>query len=225
MSKFYVYLIFRPNGIPCYVGKGKGRRSKIHATKNTNPHLNSIYRLNNGELPIVKIKEGLSEKEAFEIEKIFIRVIGREIHGGPLVNQTDGGEGVSGYKHTEETKLRMHSWEKGHEPWNKGNAWDEETKAKMREAKLGTKQSPEHRAAIGAAHKGRKRPPETGAKITAAKLGKKASEKTKAKLRQSNRSRDPEVRARIAAATRAAMARPEIKARLGRKRKLEDGIS
>lgn len=96
-SDFYVYVIFRPNGVPCYVGKGRGKRDKFHETKGShNAHLNAIIRLAGGSLPTVRTRSGITESEAFETEMLLIHIIGREIVGGPLVNQSDGGEGPTG---------------------------------------------------------------------------------------------------------------------------------
>lgn len=103
----YVYVIFRADGSPCYVGKGCGKRYKVHLynTKNIpNKHLARIIEKERGRLAIVKLREYLSEPESFEIETAFILAIGRIANGGPLVNQTDGGGGMVGYKHSEETK-------------------------------------------------------------------------------------------------------------------------
>src|SRR5579859_4183589 len=105
-SDFYVYVIFRPNGIPCYVGKGHGKRDQLHEVKGShNLHLRAIFELAGGKLPRVRLREGLTDKEALALEIVFIRAIGREIHGGPLVNQTDGGEGGSGAIRSVETRL------------------------------------------------------------------------------------------------------------------------
>lgn len=96
MSKFYIYIIFRPNGVPCYIGKGKGARWRMYEMGYYhNLHLERIACNAGGDLPIVKIRSGLSEVEAFETEIALIRAIGREANGGPLVNLTDGGEGVT----------------------------------------------------------------------------------------------------------------------------------
>lgn len=101
---FYVYVIFRPCGTPCYVGKGKGGRWKDHITNARNPHLRNIYARANGDLPIVKVREHLTEMEAFEAEKELIKALGRKANGGPLVNFTDGGDGVTGLVHSDATK-------------------------------------------------------------------------------------------------------------------------
>lgn len=93
----YVYVVFRPDGAPCYVGQGRGNRWKTHLTRSHNRHLASIAKNANGTLPIVVIKENLSLDDAIETEIAFIAAIGREAHGGPLVNLTDGGEGTRGY--------------------------------------------------------------------------------------------------------------------------------
>jgi hypothetical protein len=42
------------------------------------------------------VARDLPEDEAHELERFLIAEIGRQTKGGPLVNATDGGEGVSG---------------------------------------------------------------------------------------------------------------------------------
>lgn len=105
MSKhhnFYVYVLFDANGIPRYIGKGHGSRWLAHERDKRESHKNrrkrsfiedaiKIF----GEVPKVKIREHLSEKEAFEIEVALIRAIGR-FPDGPLVNRTDNRNGPSG---------------------------------------------------------------------------------------------------------------------------------
>ena len=75
---FYVYLISRHDGTPCYVGKGKGNRWRLHAKKSHNKHLAQSYESAGGELPIRKIVDFVSELEAFELEKFLIAEIGRD---------------------------------------------------------------------------------------------------------------------------------------------------
>lgn len=98
---FYVYALFRPTGIICYIGKGSGNRINRHERfakrdAHRNPHLLNIIKQAGGTVPKIVIKDGLTEAEAFGLEIVFIRAIGREINGGPLVNMTNGGEGPSG---------------------------------------------------------------------------------------------------------------------------------
>jgi len=50
-----------------------------------------------GEIPKIKVRENLSEDEAFTVEVALIAAIGRQDLGrGPLLNLTDGGEGATG---------------------------------------------------------------------------------------------------------------------------------
>ena len=200
-DRFYVYLISRPNGQPCYVGKGFGKRFTKHFWRTHNPHLANIIRNAGGQLPVRKIAEDLPESEAFELERFLIEEISREVNGGPLINQTNGGEGISGFIFPRDVVERLAKRNSGRTPWNKGRqaCFSEETLLKMRLAKLGRAQSAEHKANIGAAHIGRTRDPGIGAKITAAKTGKKWSAENRAKLKAGNRSQDPEVRAKISA--------------------------
>lgn len=99
---YYVYLVFRSDGVPCYVGKGKGGRMNDSAQGKTgNKHLESLARKSGGMLPVVVLRDGLTEAEAFEFEVLLIRIIGRrDRKKGPLLNRTDGGEGFSGARRT-----------------------------------------------------------------------------------------------------------------------------
>lgn len=94
----YVYIYYRLNGVPLYVGKGFGRRWKKHATaKRANKHLqNSIRKAQREglELPVYKIAENLSDAEACALEIQMITIFGRADLGlGPLCNLTSGGDG------------------------------------------------------------------------------------------------------------------------------------
>jgi hypothetical protein len=111
---FYVYVLFRPDGRPCYIGKGCGERDKKHEKYGShNPHLRAIIKNAGGALPTVRFREGISDAEAHSLERLLIAAIGRETAGGPLVNQTDGGEGVSGIIRSPETRSRMSAAQMG----------------------------------------------------------------------------------------------------------------
>ena len=127
MTTFYTYVYLDPtkNGNftysdykfshePFYVGKGKGNQFSEHlriaknkirtGRKGGNYRINKIMKiLREGEKPIIIKNKISSEEEAFRLEKEMITQIGRKDLGrGPLVNLTDGGEGISGFKQSEE---------------------------------------------------------------------------------------------------------------------------
>lgn len=99
---FYTYAHYKPTGGIFYIGKGvNGRayemgRRNVHwkrvVAKYGNPHVEILANWN-------------TEIEAFDHEKLLIASF-RDM-GVKLVNITDGGEGTSGSKHSEETKARM----------------------------------------------------------------------------------------------------------------------
>src|SRR5271157_172645 len=70
MPAFYVYCLFRPNGEPCYIGKGKGRRAIFHfyPSQQRNPHLSAIVKNAGGVLPHVILHSGLDERTALDYE-------------------------------------------------------------------------------------------------------------------------------------------------------------
>lgn len=94
---YYVYLHYRlDTNTVFYVGKGKGRRA--FTKKSRNNHWNNI--VNKCGYRVEIIKEGLTEKEAFDLEIEQIKFFGFD----NLVNMTLGGNSTTGYEHTEETR-------------------------------------------------------------------------------------------------------------------------
>ena len=102
--EFYVYKHIRKDNNTCfYVGKGKDRRIKV---PKRNKHYNRIRKKHG--CYVVKIKENLTEKEAFALEReiiedyVFVFGYGINIDGYRdysheyLTNCTWGGEGCSG---------------------------------------------------------------------------------------------------------------------------------
>jgi hypothetical protein len=99
MNDFYVYAYLREDGTPYYIGKGRGYRaySKKGRIFLPPPKDKIIFLLRN-----------LTEEQALSNEKDFIAFYGRKDNNtGILRNLTDGGEGMSGYIHTEEYKKNL----------------------------------------------------------------------------------------------------------------------
>lgn len=110
-NKYYIYRHVRlDTNLPFYVGKGSNNR--VYSKEGRNLHWHNI--VNKVSYRIDFILKDLSEKEAFDKEKYFIKLYGRiDEMTGSLVNMTDGGEGRSGFKHSEKTKAKMSIASKG----------------------------------------------------------------------------------------------------------------
>ena len=106
MTKFYVYGYFREDGTPYYIGKGTGYRATTQSCHTVKvPADRSRIRILTGEL---------SDEEAREWEKDLIALLGRKVDGsGCLRNLTLGGEGIAGFRFSEESKKRMSRSAKG----------------------------------------------------------------------------------------------------------------
>src|SRR5271166_3749516 len=113
MTQFYTYLWLRGDGTPYYVGKGHGRRAWVShkKTRQYRPEFDSR----------ITVQYWTTEQEAFEKEKWYIQLFGREDRGtGILLNRTDGGEGSNtflGRKHTEEAKRKIGNSKVGNTVW------------------------------------------------------------------------------------------------------------
>jgi len=102
--KYYVYILSY-NEIPFYVGKGSGSRMYSHVqtakrNKSKHPVLSKIRKIlaNNENVEYSKIFFTDNAVEAYSKEIETIKSIGRRnLHEGPLLNLTDGGEGVINY--------------------------------------------------------------------------------------------------------------------------------
>lgn len=212
-GKFYVYLMYRPDGRPFYVGKGQRERIAAHEKYTRwgwrDIRFSIIRKIwNAGEHVRYRIASFHAEEaDAFAAEMRLIAWIGRLKHGGPLVNHTDGGEGPSGFIQVATP----------------------ETRAKLSAAMKGKPKSPEHVAKVVAANKGRKRSPELSvrlsailkspeinARMIAGRAGYRMADETKAKLREAKLGRplSDDHRAKIGAAHRGQKRSPEAKANI-----------
>lgn len=105
--------------------------------------------------PIIELVNEFDNREDAlndEMELIsFLRELGEN-----LVNGTDGGEGVIGYKHTKETKKKISKKLNGKIPWNKGIHQTDEVKKKLSIALKGRIISEETKKKISNSMKGKK---------------------------------------------------------------------
>ena len=111
----------------------------------------------------------LFEQVAHNLEINMVAVIGRnDLKLGPLCNLTDAGEGISGYRHTIETKEKIRLSLIGR---NKGIERTNEVKEKISKANLGRILSEETKKRIGIANKGKILSSETRERCRQASIG------------------------------------------------------
>lgn len=212
MHKYLIYCLVDPySGEIRYVGKSSNglSRPKSHFYKSSenNHKSNWIRKVKaKGSTPIIRIlhswpktsDEILSSCEIYWISKLK-RV------GCRLTNSTDGGEGTSGFKHSEVTKLKL-------KEINSGKILSEKTKKKMSKSHIGNKYasgtvrteefkrkvsnsmkgkpfSEEHKNNISKSAKTRKKAPpiteETRARLSKASSSRRHTEETKRKMSKS----------------------------------------
>jgi len=153
---YYVYAYLRsrdsergPKYSPYYIGKGCGQRA-FDAKRAVAAPVDKSF--------IVFLEEGLTEAEAFALEKYAVSFYGRIDKGmGILWNMTDGGEGCSGVIMSEEARAKIARALTGRkrppeviEKMAKGRTGilhTEETKRKMSESRRGKKKGPHSAAA------------------------------------------------------------------------------
>jgi len=162
--RFYVYAYLRSKDSkhgkkysPYYIGKGTRDRAMSKLRTVPRPADKSL---------IVYVQEGLTEQEAFALEKYCIALYGRIDNGtGILRNLSDGGDGPSGVicteeqrrkiaeagrerRHSLETRQKIGDAQRGHKNhmWNKEVA--QETRQKISAANSGLRRSAEARQNI-----------------------------------------------------------------------------
>jgi len=154
---FYTYAYLREDRTPYYIGKGKGYRA-------TSRNRKYIY-VPKDKSRIIFLKQNLTEEEAFTHEIYMISVFGRKDLGtGILHNKTDGGEGMGGFKQTEEHKRKIkeackkvvEQTRKKISEANKGKFVSEETKRKISQSLKGRTLSQETKEKLSEANKGEK---------------------------------------------------------------------
>jgi len=97
--QFYSYLWLREDGTPYYVGKGSGNRAFVRGSHHCSPPKDKSR---------ILIFPMLNEAEAIESEIAIITLFGRKDLGiGCLRNFTDGGDGLSGFRHADKTRQHL----------------------------------------------------------------------------------------------------------------------
>lgn len=186
MQDFYVYAHRRNDtGDIFYIGKGRGRRA---FNKNGRSELWARIAGKYGFTASIMFS-GLTEREAFAKEVELIS----EIEG--LCNHTKGGEGISGYSHTPQTRAKLSEAHKGRKQdpavvaartikltgqkrsaefclaiarrnLERGSP-SEETRVKMSASRIGKKYSADHVEKVASWHRGKKRSDSARARMSA----------------------------------------------------------
>lgn len=114
-TDYLVYEHWRTDtNMPFYVGKGNARNGRAREImRRQKRHRNVVEKVlrEGGEIIVKIVEENLPEESAFAFEKM--KIAYWRAMGAILVNHTDGGDGVSGYRHTEEMRTHLSTTNKG----------------------------------------------------------------------------------------------------------------
>lgn len=236
-TDFYVYALLDPKREgkfrfracslleePFYVGKGRGRRAKLHGCPSSRSAAQQrIKQMESvGIRPTILIlADGLMEQAALDREREFIALFGRRnVDGGLLLNLAAGGSGSSGLpcpQSTREAVSRAHLGKpKGH-----GAKISAAKKGVPNTAAIGKPRKPETIEKIRRAQAGKARPhtagrlvsDETRAKIGAKHKGKTLSESARQQMMATKLAKlTPDQRERRDARLKVALGRDERRA-------------
>jgi hypothetical protein len=166
---FCIYEHIRPDTNKVfYVGKGSGRRAQSKHRRNQ--HWNNIV-AKAGGFSVNILVDNVDEEFAFLAEMERIDQLNRLNY--KLANKTEGGEGPSGMRHTDEAKRKIADAQRGEKHWTVGYEITEEHREKLRQARAKLVFTDEIRAKISEAGKRRVHTEETKAKMSQSKSGRK----------------------------------------------------
>ena len=179
---------------PFYIGIGSDENYK-RANAKKKGERNKIWHdiVAKSDYEVEILFDGLTYSEVLKKEIEFIALYGRiDKHNGCLSNLTDGGEGVLGIIHSEETKRKLSLKIKGCKHTKEAiekiresskRPCSEETKRKISLANKGHKMTLEQIEKIKIANTGRKQSDSAKEKLRIAHTGKKYSLETREKIR------------------------------------------
>ena len=168
MNEFYIYRHTFANGA-VYIGKGKGLRAYSLVRKRL-PKWWATY-VKHGAPNIEILEGGLDDAQALAAEIKMIAEL--RLSDVNLCNLTDGGEGLSGYVVSEQTREKLRAA-------NVGRVRSPETRAKIKAAK--SEVSDATRSKIRTALLGKKHSSETKLKRARSLTGRAVSQETRIKL-------------------------------------------
>jgi hypothetical protein len=174
MSYIYKHIRKDTNQI-FYIGLGKNKK-RMDSKYSRNKHWHSITKKTEYYSEI--IEDNLTWEIACEREIFWIKFYGRlDLNLGPLVNKTNGGEGVVGRIMPEEQKEILRNL-------RKGSKTSDETKEKLRIKQQGRKYTDEDKKKISESLKGKLKSDEHKKNISKGGKGIKRTEEFKENLRK-----------------------------------------
>lgn len=192
---YYVYIQYRPDKTPFYVGKGfiKNGKTYRYCQKHVgNLHYSRVVSCY-GELSIqTTILAVDNNKQACQWERELIYLLRGQ--GYKLTNKTDGGEGTLGYKHTEETKALI-GWQASQ--YKMTDYHRQMLSEKTKGHPYYPVKTPEAAARQKNSRRGVKNTTEHNAKISASKLGHSVDQQTRLKIGAANKAKAREKQNRL----------------------------
>ena len=184
----YVYRHIRlDKNEPFYIGIGTDSNyQRAYSKSSRNIFWNRVVNVTDYEVEI--IMDNLTKDIAKQKEIEFISLYGKKINKtGTLVNISDGGDGNSGGKHTEEAKKKIGEANKfkDYSKFNRSHFQTQEYKDKISKINKGRKMPDSMREKTSLRMKNRVLSEEHKEKLRNLKLGFKASQETKDKMRLS----------------------------------------